>query len=155
MSEASLSYQHAASSSEPRFAGFWMRFWAYVLDIVVISSLNGILLSPFKFVNDGIAISIGLWTVTGLIASIVYFAYFLFMTKFFGQTIGKMILGIRVIREDEQSLKWSDVFFREVIGRFIYRVFSILMVLYIIVGFTEEKQGLHDMIASTRVVFDR
>lgn len=66
-----------------------------------------------------------------------------------------MILGIRVIREDEQSLKWSDVFFREVIGRFIYRVFSILMVLYIIVGFTEEKQGLHDMIASTRVVFDR
>lgn len=155
MSETMVGYANAAPVSEQRYAGFWMRFWAYVIDIVVISSLNGILLSPFKFVNDGIAISVGIWTVTGIASSIVYFAYFLLMTKFFGQTIGKMILGIRVIREDEEPLRWSDLFFREVIGRFIYRVFNFLMILYIMVGFTDQKQGLHDMFANTRVVYDR
>lgn len=155
MSETMVGYANATPVSEQRYAGFWMRFWAYVIDIVVISSLNGILLSPFKFVNDGIAISVGLWTVTGIASSIVYFAYFLLMTKFFGQTIGKMILGIKVIREDEEPLRWSDLIFREVIGRFIYRVFNFLMILYIIIGFTDQKQGLHDMIANTRVVFDR
>jgi uncharacterized RDD family membrane protein YckC len=139
----------------PHYAGFWMRFWAYIIDVLVIFSLNGILLSPFKFMNDGIAISIGFWTITGLIGSIVFYAYFLVMTKFFGQTLGKMILGIKVIREDKEPLRWIDLIFREVIGRFIYRVFSILMLLYIIVGFTNEKQGLHDMIGSTRVVLDR
>ncbi|WP_047982837.1 RDD family protein [Ornithinibacillus californiensis] len=155
MSETSVGYENATPVSEQRYAGFWMRFWAYVIDIVVISSLNGILLSPFKFVNDGIAISVGLWTVTGIVGSIVFFAYFLLMTKFFGQTLGKMILGIRVIREDEQPLRWSDILFREVVGRFIYRVFSFLMLLYIVVGFTDQKQGLHDMFSNTRVVFDK
>jgi uncharacterized RDD family membrane protein YckC len=155
MSETSVGYENSTPVSEQRYAGFWMRFWAYVIDIVVISSLNGILLSPFKFVNDGIAISVGLWTVTGIVGSIVFFAYFLLMTKFFGQTLGKMILGLRVIREDEQPLRWSDLLFREVVGRFIYRVFGFLMILYIIVGFTDQKQGLHDMFSSTRVVFDR
>jgi uncharacterized RDD family membrane protein YckC len=155
MSETSAGYENVTPVSEQRYAGFWMRFWAYVIDIVVISSLNGILLSPFKFVNDGIAISVGLWTVTGIVGSVVFFAYFLLMTKFFGQTLGKMILGIRVIREDEQPLRWSDLLFREVIGRFIYRVFSFLMLLYIVVGFTDQKQGLHDMFGNTRVIFDR
>ncbi|WP_047979813.1 RDD family protein [Ornithinibacillus contaminans] len=140
---------------EKRYAGFWMRFWAYSMDLVVIFSLNGILLSPFKFVNEGLAVSVGFWTVTGIIGAIIYYAYFLFMTKYFGQTIGKMIIGIKVIREDDQPLKWSDLLFRELIGRFIYQVFSFLAVLYIIVGFTDEKQGLHDMIGSTRVIFEQ
>jgi uncharacterized RDD family membrane protein YckC len=155
MMSEQVMYANQAQVSEQRFAGFWMRFWAYVIDIIVITSLNGILLSPFKFVNDGIAISVGLWTVPGIIGALVFYAYFVLMTKFFGQTIGKMILGIKVIRENEEPLRWSDVLFREIVGRFIYRVFWVLMVLYIIVGFMEEKQGLHDIIADTRVVYDR
>ncbi|GIO25601.1 RDD family protein [Ornithinibacillus bavariensis] len=155
MSEISVAYENDVPDTNQRYAGFWMRFWAYFIDVLVIFSLNGILLSPFKFINDGIAISIGFWTVTGIVGSIVFYAYFLLMTKFLGQTIGKMILGIRVIREDEKPLRWSDLIFREVVGRFIYRVFTILMLLYVVVGFTEQKQGLHDMIGNTRVVFDR
>ncbi|GGA85414.1 RDD family protein [Ornithinibacillus halotolerans] len=154
MSEDSVIYQ-GTQISEQRFAGFWMRFWAYIIDLLVIVSVNGILLSPFKFINDGVAIDIGFWTVTGILGGIVFYAYFLLMTKYFGQTIGKMILGIKVIREDEKPLQWSDLFFREVIGRFIYQVFGFLMLLYVIVGFTDEKQGLHDMICDTRVIFDR
>ncbi|MEN2767815.1 RDD family protein [Ornithinibacillus xuwenensis] len=154
MNEKSVEQSIETVVSNKRYAGFWMRFWAYFIDLLVIFSINGILLSPFKFMNEGIAITVGFWTITGIVGSVVFYTYFLLMTKFFGQTLGKMILGIKVVREDDQPLKWSDLIFREFIGRFIYRVFSILLVLYIIVGFTDEKQGLHDMIGSTRVVFD-
>ncbi|MUK88841.1 RDD family protein [Ornithinibacillus sp. L9] len=137
-----------------RYAGFWMRFWAYILDLIVVFSINGILFVPFKFINDGTVINIGFWTLTGIIGSIIFYLYFLLMTRKFGQTLGKMILGIKVIREDDQPLEWSDLLFREVVGRFLHRIFGFLALLYIIVGFTKEKQGLHDIIGNTRVVFD-
>lgn len=148
----------AAEASEPvpetrRYAGFWMRFWAYLIDLVVLFSINGILLTPLKFINDGEMVDIGYWTLTGVLSAIVFYVYFLLMTKKFSQTIGKMILGIKVVREDGEPLRWSDLFFREVIGRFFYRVFQIFALLYIVVAFSHEKQGIHDMIGNTRVVF--
>ncbi|WP_053218635.1 RDD family protein [Virgibacillus senegalensis] len=135
-----------------RYAGFWMRFWAYITDLLVVFSVNGILLSPLHFVNEGQPLDIGFWTLTGILGSIVFYVYFLLMTKFFGQTLGKMLFGLRVIREDDGSLTWSDLLFREVVGRFIHRVLFLTPLLYVVVAFTNQKQGLHDMFASTRVV---
>jgi len=138
-----------------RYAGFWMRFWAYLADLVIVSSINGILFVPFMFINDGNPVEIGFWTLTGILGAIVFYLYFLLMTKFYGKTLGKMIFGLRVIREDLASLKWSDLLFREVVGRFLHRVFWFTSLLYLFVAFDEQKRGVHDRIASTRVVFDR
>ncbi|TFJ93251.1 RDD family protein [Lentibacillus salicampi] len=138
-----------------RYAGFWMRFWAYLFDLVIVFSINGILLSPFKFIGDGSGVDIGFWTVAGIVGLIVLYLYFLLMTKFYGKTLGKMILGLRVVREDREPLEWSDLIFREVVGRFIHRVFWFTNLLYLFVAFGEQKQGLHDMFGNTRVVFDR
>lgn len=140
------------TSSDKHYAGFWMRFWAYIIDVIVIFSINGFLLGPLKFMNNGVMIHFGYWTVNGLIAAIIFYAYFLLMTKFFGQTLGKMILGIKVIHEEESSLNWTDLFFREVIGRFIYNIIGLLKLLYIVIAFTNEKQGIHDFIGKTRVI---
>ncbi|GAB2540630.1 RDD family protein [Gracilibacillus alcaliphilus] len=137
-----------------RYAGFWMRFWAYLVDSIIVLSISGILLVPFAFINEGKPLTIGFWTVNGILTAVIFYLYFLLMTKFFQQTLGKMIFGLRVIREDDQPLKWSDLIFREVIGRFIYRIFMIMYLLYLFVAFTNQKQGLHDMVANTRVVFD-
>lgn len=133
-------------------AGFWMRLWAYTVDIFIVWCINGIILSPLKFVNDGAPIDIGMWSLAAIISTLVLYGYFILMTKFFNQTLGKMIFGLKVIRKDMQSLKWNDLLFREVIGRFLYRVMSILSLLYIIVAFDPLKQGIHDMIGDTRVV---
>ncbi len=139
-----------------RYAGFWMRFWAYLFDIIVLFGVNSFLLSPFKFINNGMPIDLWVWTWNGIVAAVIYYAYFLFMTKFFGQTIGKMIFGLKVVHHGNHgnSMTWFDVVFREVIGRFIYNAFLILKVLYVIIGFTNEKQGLHDMLGNTRVVHE-
>ncbi|MFD1040427.1 RDD family protein [Virgibacillus byunsanensis] len=153
MSEEQVEYT-STPTADRRYAGFWMRFWAYLADLVIVFSINGILFIPFKFINDGASLDIGFWTVTGILGSIVLYLYFLLMTKWLGQTLGKMIFGLKVIREDRESLQWSDLLFREVVGRFIHRIFFIGVLLYVFVAFTTHKQGIHDMIGSTRVVFD-
>ncbi|MCT2535282.1 RDD family protein [Aquibacillus koreensis] len=142
----------SAPIKEKRYAGFWMRFWAYIADLLIVASINGILLIPFRFINDGAPIDLAFWTVTGIVGSIVFYLYFLFMTKGFGQTLGKMIFGLKVVREDDHALGWSDLLFREVVGRFLHRVFFIGIFAYLVVAFTKEKQGIHDMIGNTRVV---
>lgn len=140
------------SQSDRRYAGFWMRFWAYIVDGIIIFSINGFLLSPFKFLNNGAIVQFGYWTVNGFAAAIIFYVYFLLMTKFFGQTLGKMIFGLKVVSEKEESLTWTDLFFREVVGRFIYNIIGILAVLYVVVAFTKEKQGIHDFIGKTHVI---
>lgn len=134
------------------YVGFWYRLISYVIDIVIVFSIKGIILSPLKFINQGMPVEIGYWTLTGVLGMTVFYLYFLVMTKVFRQTVGKMIVGLKVEKQDGSALTWNDLFFREVIGRFLHNVLFILKVLYLVVAFTKEKQGIHDMIGNTVVV---
>ena len=140
---------------ERHYAGFWIRFWAYLVDALILFSVNGLLLSPLALLNDGFPYDIGYWTLNSILAGVIYYAYFAIMTKFFSQTVGKMIFGLKVISEDKDRLAWSDVFFREVVSRFIYNIFTVCKLLYIVVGFTKEKRGLHDYLGKTYVIHER
>lgn len=129
------------------FAGFWMRFWAYLADLVVIGSLNRILIHPiFKFYNG----SDNLWfSAEAFLTGIVFFLYFILMTKFFNQTLGKMIFGLKVVALKEETISWGTVLFRELFGRYISKV---TWIGYLLVGLLPKKQALHDIFADTSVV---
>ena len=74
------------------------------------------------------------------------------MTKFFKQTLGKMVFGLKVVSlVPEKRLTWDVVLFREVIGRYINSVY----ITYLIVGFTPKKQGIHDYFADTAVIHEK
>ncbi|MGY4689216.1 RDD family protein [Salibacterium sp. K-3] len=135
-----------------QYAGFWMRFWAYLLDLVIVFSLNGLLLSPLWFSGAESMSVLGWFTVQGILSALTAYLYFLLMTKWQTQTLGKMVFGLRVIRKDQHPLRWHDLVFREIVGRFIHRSLWITNILYVIVGFTDQKEGVHDSIADTRVV---
>ena len=64
-------------------------------------------------------------------------------------TLGKMALGIRVT-----DLDGRRVSFARASGRWFGKILSSLIfgIGYLMVAFTEKKQGLHDMIAGTRVM---
>lgn len=136
-----------------RKAGFWIRFWAYLIDVIIVSSVNAIVLSPFAVMQDTVIFQWEFISVMGILSGIVYYLYFFLMTKFFAQTLGKMIIGIKVISSKHQTTTWGDLFFREVVGRFLHNVFFILKLLYLAVAFTDDKQGIHDMIGDTSVVY--
>lgn len=146
-------------ATAPHYGGFWMRVWAYLFDLLVIAAVNGLIIYPvFKLM--GLNESIGIISPAGIASTFVYFAYFVFMTKFFSQTLGKMVFGLKVVSLKGKPLSWPIVLFRELIGRYIHTAITIftvpiLMVLFLVVAFTPKKQGIHDLIADTSVIHER
>jgi uncharacterized RDD family membrane protein YckC len=117
------------------YAGFWMRVGAYLLDIVILA----IPLTILAFIPIlGIVLNIvGIW---------LYFA--LQESSERQATIGKRALNIYVT-----DLQGRRISFGQATGRYFSKIISglILGIGYLMAGFTEKKQGLHDMIASTLV----
>ncbi|WP_110927224.1 RDD family protein [Bacillus massiliglaciei] len=133
------------------YAGFWLRFWAYLADLVVIFSLNGFLVRPvFHFWDLS---SYNYWiSPKTVLAGLIFYLYFVLMTKFFGQTLGKMIFGLRVIAVGKEGMSWGTILFRELVGRFISKW---TWAGYVIAGIMPKKQALHDIFADTRVVIEK
>jgi len=137
-----------------KHAGFWTRLWAYILDLVVLWSISRLLVYPI-FRLAGWDLTGDLWYAPiAIISAVLFYAYFVLMTRFFGQTVGKMILGIKVVSLKGDQLTWSTILFREWVGRFISTAFPFLYVLYGLVAFTPKKQGVHDFIADTTVIHE-
>ena len=138
------------------YAGFWLRFWAYLFDLAVIAAITGgFLRSIFRILNIPTGSSI--ISLYGAFSLLLFLSYFFFMTRFTnGQTLGKMIMGVRVIALDDsesKKLSWKTLLFRECIGRYILQAIP-LGVLYLVTPFTPKKQGLADIFADTIVVKD-
>lgn len=133
------------------YAGFWVRFFAYLIDLLCISAITGILLGlPASLF--GLTKSSELFSIYGFLALLLYLAYFILLTKLnHGQTIGKMIFGIRVICFTENELSWQTVLIREGACRFVLRG-SIFMLGYLVTIFTPNKQHIGDYFSDTSVV---
>ncbi|MEQ6377838.1 RDD family protein [Bacillaceae bacterium S4-13-56] len=134
------------------YAGFWIRFWAFLFDLVVIYSLIRMVISPV-FLYFDFPIDDGIFSVYTIMTTTIFYGYFVFMTKWFGQTIGKMIFGLKVISTNNEKLTWSAVLFREGIGRFIS--ITPFYIPFLVVGFHPKKKGLHDYFADTAVILER
>lgn len=87
---------------------------------------------------------------TALLTSVIAILYWTLMeSSKYQATVGKMALGLKVTDLDGNSLDFVKSLVRNVC-----KIISgmILAIGYIMAGFTEKKQGLHDMIAGTLVV---
>lgn len=85
------------------------------------------------------------WSLS-IVAGWLYFA--LMESSKFQGTVGKLALGIIVTDVDGNKIS-----FARATGRYFSKILSgfILMIGYIMAGFTEKKQALHDIIAGTLV----
>ncbi|WP_078430124.1 RDD family protein [Alkalihalobacterium alkalinitrilicum] len=137
-----------------RYAGFWMRLWAFLLDGIVIYSVNGLITYPLLRLLDLSRETIWFFSIAGVLTALVGFIYFTLMTKWFSQTLGKQLFGLKVIQVSGESLSWKTVMFREVVGRYLHYPFFPLKLLYLIIPFSSRKQGLHDRIADTFVIHE-
>ncbi|WLD92377.1 RDD family protein [Alkalihalobacillus sp. AL-G] len=160
----SVSDNHQLTSEQPTkptkstaesvaYAGFWIRLWAYLLDLIVIGSLYRILVYPvFRWfdlpLNDA-----SIFSLKVVMTTLIFFLYFGLLTRLFGQTLGKMVFAIRVVTKDlDKRPPWLTIIFREVVGRFISKV---TWIGYLIASVTSEKRALHDIFADTRVIHTR
>ena len=158
-----------AYASNVTFAGFWLRFVAYLLDSVIIGFAVTILFVPFFFLMGGVAMLetlprhaervdpaqfmafLSLILTLAAIAEVAKWLYFAHLESGEKQaTWGKQALGIYVT-----DLAGQRVTFGRATGRFFAKIVSGLIPLgigFVMAGFTERRQALHDMIASTLVL---
>jgi uncharacterized RDD family membrane protein YckC len=143
---------HQIEKVQLPYAGFWMRFWAYCIDLIVVGSIDRLLVKPILKALDVSPYALPVFTPLTIATAITFYLYFVLMTKGFRQTLGKMVLGLKVISLKEENPSWATIIFREFIGRFISKT---TVVGYIIVGLLPKKQGLHDIFSDTTVVLER
>lgn len=126
-----------------RYAGFWTRALAFIIDIIVLLPVNALILI---LVID-----------LGSVAANFFFSffdllYFVLLTSSAWQgTIGKRVLRIRVISTEGRRLSLGRA-----LGRWLASLVSawILLIGLMMAGWTREKKALHDIICRTRVVHD-
>jgi uncharacterized RDD family membrane protein YckC len=94
-------------------------------------------------------------TLTGLpfvLYLLIVFAYFTLMEGYLGQTVGKMLLGIRVIREDNGGVPGIKTAALRTVLRLIDVLPFAYLVGFIAVLISAKNQRLGDMAANTLVV---
>jgi len=152
------------------YAGFWLRFVAYLIDSLLMSVALGLIIIPLALMTGALAhfealahsrggqpdpaavmgiISL-LLTFVGIsvLLSWLYHAYF--ESSDWQATPGKRVLSIYVTDMNGQRIS-----FLHATGRFFAKIITGLIPLflgYIMAGFTQRRQALHDMLASTLVV---
>jgi uncharacterized RDD family membrane protein YckC len=144
-----LKTTHEPETSSIRYAGFWMRFWAYLLDLIIVGSIERLIVNPLFRVLEIPLVEFNMFAPITIASAVIFYLYFVLMTKYFNQTLGKMVFGIKVIDLKNDKLTWGTILFREWIGRFIS---ATVVIGYIIVAFLPKKQGLHDLFTDTSVI---
>jgi uncharacterized RDD family membrane protein YckC len=146
-------YQTAA------YATFWHRLGAYLIDYVITALVTcplGMVMGVMGAVAEqsggeaAQAATLGVQAITYVIAIVAGWLYHALMESSSWQgTVGKRVLGIRVT-----DLGGNRINFGRATGRYFGKIVSSLICLvgFIMVLFTERKQGLHDMMASTLVL---
>ena len=156
--------QHGQSGSAVENAGFGPRFFAMFIDIIVVAiptraiqvplmvsvagraphvapgTLAGVAIAPFGW---------GVLLLSWLIGLAIQSTYFTWMIGARGQTLGKMALRLKVVREDLSKVSYARAF-----GRFWgYQLSSLVLFIgYLMVIFSKDRKALHDFLCDTRVI---
>ncbi|TYQ15026.1 UNVERIFIED_CONTAM: putative RDD family membrane protein YckC [Acetivibrio alkalicellulosi] len=134
-----------------RAAGFWVRFWAYIIDLICVLVLSSVTISILSSVFKIPQQYLGWMKMSFLMVGLIGFVYFTIMTRFWGQTIGKMICGIMVIKTNGEDMDWTTAIVREVAGRTISQFFGSHLG-YLVIPFIPKKLSCHDLLCDTYVV---
>ena len=137
------------------FKGFWIRFVASFIDGIILLILI-ILLASISFVIFGAALGegagVGMFLLVLILASIATILYKPIMeASEYQGTVGKYALGMKVVDQNGQRITMTSSFLRTILYIIGAQVF-LLCLGVVMIGFTEYKQGLHDILANTYVV---
>jgi len=126
------------------------RFVAFLIDTAILFLFLAIVGSTINTILSQIPAYRNFEYSTFFLGSIVSGLYFMTMLHFHETTIGKKIMGLKVVRSDHKRIGPSRIFAREGLGKTACNLSLGLGYLWII--FDKKGQGLHDKIAGTVVV---
>ena len=136
----------AMAGTTSMYAGFWRRVAAFLLDALIL----GVVTVPLNIAfggNDGYTAAS---SAAQSISTVLGWLYYALMESSAKQaTLGKMALGIIVT-----DMEGRRIGFGKATGRYFAKILSalILGIGFLMVAFTQRKQGLHDILAGTLVI---
>jgi uncharacterized RDD family membrane protein YckC len=146
------------SSSETQWGGFFRRTWAFGLDLIVIAALSIVMFS-MCYVGYKVGLSAHgrmlTWEQSTPLLVLLTWASFGLATGYFvvfhgigGKTIGKWLLGLRVVGAERSGISYRRAFLRwlALVG-FAPVLLGSLWILW-----SREKRGWHDLLARTWVI---
>ena len=158
---AVLGEEPIVKGGEVVYAGFWKRVAAYTIDAIVVGMVGGIIggviggmlgvmllgTGSTSANTSGMLIIQGLANLAGVALGVAYFGWMHSSSSM--ATLGKMAIGIKVVREDG-----SRISFMRGMGRYFALIVSSIPLGFgfVMAGFTERKRALHDMMCDTVVV---
>ena len=153
---------------EVRYAGFWLRLAAYIIDYIVLQLVVGIMSLPFmvgiitgiiaasKEASEGpeviaiVGVIMSFVFVIVIISLIVGWLYYALLesSKYQG-TLGKVAVGIKVT-----DTVGNKITFARATGRYFGKIISSMTIYigFIMAGFTVKKQALHDIMSDCLVI---
>ena len=154
-----LGYQTPNYPQVEMYGGFWMRFAAYIIDYI-ITYVGGLIVG---FVI-GFALALVLRSGRDAMeaeagrlgdspdSSSAWLYYALMESSPRQATFGKLAVGLKVT-----DMNGGRIGFGQATGRFFGKIISglILCIGFMMAGWTERRQALHDMMANTLVVKTR
>ncbi len=141
----------AVGEDHVRYAGFWIRTFAFLVDGILLSIAAALIhwFIRMIFGAEGANAST-IRLISNLISSVVSIAYFTISWHSPGQaTAGQLICGLRVISRSGEVFTWAHA-----LGRYFALCLALLPAFLgvLIIPFTARRQGLHDLLARTYVV---
>ncbi len=166
-------YQGDSSEKPVQYAGFWLRFGAHLIDDFILAFFSFLIIGPIIFftgLTAGLSSFIGLSMddisdeeklmmvggfisyifIIAFISIVINWLYYAVMESSSRQaTVGKLALDIKVT-----DMEGKRITFLNATGRYFAKIISgmTLTIGYLMAGFTEKKQALHDILASCLVV---
>lgn len=134
---------------EPRPAGFWIRAAALLIDFVLFFAVQASLgFVGARIWGPDVEESIVFLPLVWVFTLIFVGAYTTALHALGGQTIGKLLVGVRVVGDDGTPPTLGVALLR------YFAYFASLATLiagYAMAGLRRDKRALHDLIAGTRV----
>lgn len=153
----------AVATPTVKYAGFWLRFVAFIIDAVVLGVIGFIVTVPFMssmpmgtlmrgrpLRPEDIVPMAGAFGRLVFVRFVIDWLYYALLESSAWQaTLGKKALGLEVT-----DLVGRRIGFGRATGRFFAKILStlILFIGFFMIGFTSKKQGLHDILAGTLVL---
>ncbi len=155
---APINSVYIVAGHEVRKAGFWIRLAAWVVDLaclflVTIALALAALITIYLGGQLGGEINDQVMALAGyssaaivMLSGVVYFTIFIGSC---GQTPGKMLFRLKVVRVDGQEMTYGRALLRSLCWILSLLLFSSG---FLMIAFTRQKRGLHDMLAGTSVI---
>ncbi|WP_405087051.1 RDD family protein [Microbispora sp. NBC_01389] len=139
----------------PRLAGRWRRLFAGIVDGVIVSLVTApVTWDDWRAAYDDVT---GVVTRVpagdGLVVAVIGFLYYWLLQSYWnGQTVGKRLFGMRVVRETGEPAGLGPVAVRQAVMTVLGSLCCLGLVDLAWILFDPRKQALHDKAARTLVV---